>query len=85
MDKSYPWSPVAQRAMNNSRGLRPRHWGTPHCDDDVFPVTLLGLSRCARPPTGDWWRKRGAIYYEKKVFYNAKKLNRGFVQTSNTG
>jgi len=34
----------------------------------------LGHRNAPRPPTGDWWRKRGAIFYMKKCFLQSKKF-----------
>jgi hypothetical protein len=31
-----------------------------------------GNRNAPRPPTGDWWRKRGAIFNVKNVFSRAK-------------
>ena len=31
-----------------------------------------GHRNAPRPPTGDWWRKRGAIFHMKKYFLQSK-------------
>jgi hypothetical protein len=49
-------------------GALPPPLGHPHRDDEVLLLPNSDYRNAPRPPTGDWWRKRGHYFIKKKGF-----------------
>jgi hypothetical protein len=52
-------------------GFCPRHWGIPIAMTMYYLLPNSDYRTAPRPPTGDWWCKRGHYFIKKKVFYRA--------------
>jgi hypothetical protein len=53
-------------------GFCPRHWDIPIAMTMYYLLPNSDYRNAPRPPTGDWWRKRGHYFIKKKVFYRAE-------------